>query len=345
MESQWDDNNGEEVDNNYQDFNLSSRSSFTDADPRFAVSPNITQPMRAPAPTPTEITLPTANFFTFPNRRSTLARSRSMSHISSNHLVYLPVSQGAELKCKIIRKKEGQERFFPHYELFIENDDNTLNFLLSARKIVKSKTSFYQISLKRLENLILNEKNLKTGDSGDEDIVDNEIVAKVRSNFVGTQFVVYDNGFNPLRFKDSTIPKDKLRKELTTIIYEQNILGYNGPRKMTILLPAMDDNNERYDTRPTNVLHSETMIERIKNKDRHILVLHNKSPQWSEDNQSFVLNFQGRVTMASVKNFQIIHDNDLDYIVMQFGRVTKESFTMDFKYPLCPVQAFGIALS
>ena len=46
-----------------------------------------------------------------------------------------------------------------------------------------------------------------------------------------------------------------------------------------------------------------------------------------------------------MKNFQIIHDNDPDYIVMQFGRVSEEIFTMDFKYPLCALQAFAIALS
>ena len=40
---------------------------------------------------------------------------------------------------------------------------------------------------------------------------------------------------------------------------------------------------------------------------------------WSDDTQSYVLNFHGRVTQASVKNFQIVHDNDVDYIVMQVG--------------------------
>ena len=34
-----------------------------------------------------------------------------------------------------------------------------------------------------------------------------------------------------------------------------------------------------------------------------------------------------------------------EYIVMQFGRVAEEVFTMDFNYPLCAVQAMGIALS
>jgi tubby-related protein 1 len=42
----------------------------------------------------------------------------------------------------------------------------------------------------------------------------------------------------------------------------------------------------------------------------NILELHNKTPVWNEDTQSYVLNFHGRVTQASVKNFQIVHDND-----------------------------------
>ena len=44
-----------------------------------------------------------------------------------------------------------------------------------------------------------------------------------------------------------------------------------------------------------------------------------QTPVWSDDTQSYVLNFHGRVTQASVKNFQIVHDNDVDYIVMQVG--------------------------
>ncbi|CAJ0564884.1 unnamed protein product, partial [Mesorhabditis spiculigera] len=76
-----------------------------------------------------------------------------------------------------------------------------------------------------------------------------------------------------------------------------------------------------------------------------LCVLQNKAPVWNEDTQSYVLNFHGRVTQASVKNFQIVHDIDPDYIVMQFGRVNDEQFTMDFRYPLSALQAFGIAMT
>ncbi|MES1911375.1 MAG: hypothetical protein MHM6MM_003817 [Cercozoa sp. M6MM] len=39
--------------------------------------------------------------------------------------------------------------------------------------------------------------------------------------------------------------------------------------------------------------------------DEPIQVLHNRKPQWSEAVGAFVLNFNGRVTEASVKNFQL----------------------------------------
>ena len=52
---------------------------------------------------------------------------------------------------------------------------------------------------------------------------------------------------------------------------------------------------------------------------------------WNDETQSYVLNFHGRVTQASVKNFQIVHDSDVEYIIMQFGRVAEDIFTMDYR--------------
>jgi hypothetical protein len=50
---------------------------------------------------------------------------------------------------------------------------------------------------------------------------------------------------------------------------------------------------------------------RWQNKTLESLIeLHNKPPVWNEDSGSYTLNFQGRVTQASVKNFQIVHADD-----------------------------------
>lgn len=54
----------------------------------------------------------------------------------------------------------------------------------------------------------------------------------------------------------------------------------------------------------------------IRNQNRrmeNIIELHNKTPVWNEETSSHVLNFNGRVTQASIKNFQIVHSKDCEY--------------------------------
>jgi hypothetical protein len=80
--------------------------------------------------------------------------------------------------------------------------------------------------------------------------------------------------------------------------------------------------------------------------DFGLLALQNRPPWWNIELGSFVLNFGGRVSVASVKNFQLCDRNDQDYIMLQFGRIQgRHSFTMDFQHPLTAVQAFAIAIS
>ena len=64
----------------------------------------------------------------------------------------------------------------------------------------------------------------------------------------------------------------------------------------------------------------------------------NKPPRWNDQVGAYVLNFNGRVTMASVKNFQLIHPEEPERVVLQFGRVAKDKFTMDFMWPMTPTQ-------
>ncbi|OLP75701.1 Tubby-related protein 1 [Symbiodinium microadriaticum] len=68
-------------------------------------------------------------------------------------------------------------------------------------------------------------------------------------------------------------------------------------------------------------------------------------PKWNEQVGAFVLNFNKRVTQASVKNFQLTTSDDPDTVFLQFGRVGKDVFNMDFKFPFSPFQAFAICLS
>ena len=68
--------------------------------------------------------------------------------------------------------------------------------------------------------------------------------------------------------------------------------------------------------------------------------------QWDASHGGHVLNFQGRVTECSVKNFQLQmrYPEFSEDVALQFGRVGKDRFVMDVKYPLSPLQAFGICV-
>ena len=50
----------------------------------------------------------------------------------------------------------------------------------------------------------------------------------------------------------------------------------------------------------------------------NLIKLHNKTPVWYDDTQSYNLNFHGRVTQARVKNFQVVHDTDDKIIYIKF---------------------------
>ncbi|XP_039551885.1 tubby-related protein 1 isoform X3 [Passer montanus] len=238
--------------------------------------------------------------------------------------VLQPAPQGVTVKCRVTRDKKGMDRgLYPTYYLHLDNDKKV--FLLAGRKRKKSKTSNYLISI--------DPTDLSRGGEN--------FIGKLRSNLMGTRFTVFDNGANPDR---ANADWSNVRQELSAVVYETNVLGFKGPRKMTVIIPGMNADCERVPIRPRN--DNDGLLMRWQNRNMdNVIELHNKAPVWNDETQSYVLNFHGRVTHASVKNFQIVHSSDPDYIVMQFGRVADDAFTMDYNYPLCALQAFAIALS
>ena len=108
--------------------------------------------------------------------------------------------KGITLQCNILRKKDGIEKLFPKFYLYVNQTDK---FLLAARKRPKNMTANYMISL-------------------DHDCFDKNSkfeVGKVRSNFMGTIFQVFDCGKNP---KDTKIVEE-IRNQLAVVTYVNNI--------------------------------------------------------------------------------------------------------------------------
>jgi tubby and related proteins len=56
-----------------------------------------------------------------------------------------------------------------------------------------------------------------------------------------------------------------------------------------------------------------------------MVLLRNKPPKWNEQLGAYCLNFSGRVTAASVKNFQLVEEGDAsERVVLQYGKVRDE---------------------
>ncbi|XP_035541783.1 tubby-like F-box protein 8 [Juglans regia] len=279
--------------------------------------------------------------------------------------------------------------------LLVENG----KFLLSAKRTRRTTCTEYVISM----------------DADSISRSSSTYIGKLRSNFLGTKFIIYDtqppynNGqFSPpsrsRRFYSKKVsPKVPTGTyNIAQVTYELNVLGTRGPRKMhctmhsipasalepggTVpgqpeLLPrsledsfrsisfakSIDTSTEFGSSRFSDIIGSHNEDDDGKVRP---LVLRNKAPRWHEQLQCWCLNFRGRVTVASVKNFQLIAATqpaagaptpsqpaagapiprqptqpDHDKVILQFGKVGKDIFTMDYRYPLSAFQAFAICLS
>eukprot|EP00929_Paragymnodinium_shiwhaense_P043379 TRINITY_DN2230_c0_g1_i1.p1 TRINITY_DN2230_c0_g1~~TRINITY_DN2230_c0_g1_i1.p1 ORF type:complete len:527 (+),score=132.37 TRINITY_DN2230_c0_g1_i1:143-1723(+) len=237
------------------------------------------------------------------------------------------------IECRIIRERSGLNKLFPKY--ILESDSGV--FMMTAKKQKHNKTSNYSITMSKV-------------DSGKDS---ETYLGKLRSNFLGLEFVAYSEGLNPKKI-DSSMPQQHMmqaaRQEFLAVQYSSSLWGGSkprGPRKMSCVIPHVQPNGERLVCRTLNP-DTEGLIalQKAGGSANHLIQsYHNKPPKWNEQIGAFVLNFNKRVTQASVKNFQLTNAEDPDTIYLQFGRVGKDVFNMDFRYPFSPFQAFAICLS
>ncbi|ORZ39951.1 tubby C-terminal-like domain-containing protein [Catenaria anguillulae PL171] len=85
-----------------------------------------------------------------------------------------------------------------------------------------------------------------------------------------------------------------------------------------------------------------------------LLVYRNKLPKFNETMKTFCLNFHGRVTMPSVKNFQLALADEVDepgskgtggMVRLQFGRVGRDTFSIDVHDPMMVMMGWAVALT
>jgi len=70
-----------------------------------------------------------------------------------------------------------------------------------------------------------------------------------------------------------------------------------------------------------------------------------RKPKWNAKRKTLSLDFFGRCTMATAKNFQLEMVDKPEKVKLLFGKVGESQFVLDFHRPLNPVQAFAAAIS
>ncbi|KAJ6412506.1 hypothetical protein OIU84_005539 [Salix udensis] len=240
--------------------------------------------------------------------------------------------------------------------LLVENG----KFLLSAKRSRRTTCTEYVISM--------DADNISKSSS--------TYIGKLRSNFLGTKFIIcdtqppYNNAQISPPGRSRRFYSKKVSPKVPTGSYNIAYVTYelNGqpeflPRSLEdsfrsiSFSKSIDISTEFSSSRFSNIVGPREEDEEGKERP---LVLRNKSPRWHEQLQCWCLNFRGRVSVASVKNFQLVAatqpaagaptpsqpaQSDHDKVILQFGKVGKDMFTMDYRYPLSAFQAFAICLS
>ncbi|XP_057958557.1 tubby-like F-box protein 7 [Malania oleifera] len=248
------------------------------------------------------------------------------------------------LQCLIKRDKKNAT-FYLYLALNTSSFSDTGKFLLAARRYRHGAHIEYVISL----------------DADDLSQGSNAYVGKLSSDFLGTNFTIYDSqpphsGAKPSssrasrRFASKQIsPQVSAGNfEVGQVSYKFNLLKSRGPRRMICSLKCSPPRES------TSAKILDCKKQKSETDTSACTVLRNKAPRWHEQLQCWCLNFHGRVTVASVKNFQLVATldqsqpggkGDEETVLLQFGKVGDDTFTMDYRQPLSAFQAFAICLT
>ena len=225
------------------------------------------------------------------------------------------------VQCYIRRDIDGSHLNFNKYVVYLEEGNVPI---MAAFRHHHTVHSYYDV------------KMITTAEA--RDAPRGLTIAQLELNFMGTQFLLHN----------SVTGHQGRPRDLACVIYESNRLGNKGPRKMRVGIPEINEKGEYFQWQHQGNKNPQ-IVQSLKalNVDQLIPLL-NKPPKWNASKHAYMLDFHGRVTRASVKNFQLcdaLKDPNHDNVVLQHGRVASNKFTMDLRHPFSPLQAFAVCLS
>ena len=187
---------------------------------------------------------------------------------------------------------------------------------------------------------------------------------------------------------DHTVWQSDPLVEVVNVLYSQNRVGRGiGPRKMRFTLPTValdtsppanfnlesdytfEDDDDEFNAKNTRYVTNVSPVPLSVAAHRHydareddsledeplpdLLFGRNKEPYWLESIMAYSLDFHGRVTLPSNKNFILSLPGDPSpgaesKLCLQFGKTEdfmQELYTVDVGFPFSILQAMGVVLS
>ena len=224
------------------------------------------------------------------------------------------------IKCVIIRDKRSRlKSLFPKYTMFLQDGDDKIAMTAEKQSGARGANYYIWDMTRGSPGMKLSKKS-------------GNFMGKLRGDSSGSGYSLFNNSSVKEQFGAFIFQKVTLTRQ----IKEGQI-----PRKLTVVLPPVGKDNC---TVPVNVTCDADMIERFDQGLKQAgATMVTKEPIFERG--QYRLNFHGRVTTPSVKNFQVTAPGDTRTVLAQFGRVSDDKFHLDFKHPFTPFQAFGMALA
>lgn len=254
---------------------------------------------------------------------------RSTIRSSPIDAVKMPGPSGVMVKCYVKRVKDFFGSY-PTFLMFLEGSSSPGNstFILAARRRKKSKFSNYIMSIDQ-DDLKRDTENC---------------IAKLKLNEKGDEYTLYQRQQDNWQYTAEAC-----------VSFGSTGSDYVTPRTLMVALPSPNAMMPG----AAKPLEPSSIIDMVRSNDlpsslhRKVTVLCNKMPDFDNSLQMYALDFKGRVKVPSVKNFQMTmwDPNDPEQskkggeVVLQFGKMKDETYSLDFAWPLTAQTAFAIALS
>lgn len=228
------------------------------------------------------------------------------------------------------------------YHFFIQN-----RLVLMAEKQLKNRTSNYHIFDMTRAVAVATKLTKKSGN----------YVGKLRANFARRKFVLIGNlhrrtelgamlflptatPTEPRRLTVALPPLSAKRREIEGLTVGDSSSSFSV--LLDLLAAVSGDTGAGSSASDADV---DAAVRHSPIPPSALQVFQNKLPVF--DNGYYRLNFHGRVSVPSVKNFQLEARGAGPEapVALQFGKVNDKKFHLDFRAPVTPIQAFALALA